>query len=141
KAQRPPSFTTAPATRSTLMKSSGSGFERLRRLNLQPPATLRRVGLSSTRKTMANPTNRKKYKYSLDILKKHWSATSADFAARYADCRSVFDAITHSSSSLIEALAHRKALAPNCAYLLLAKSLNHAFATLTLLQRGLIIDA
>jgi hypothetical protein len=90
---------------------------------------------------MANPINSKKLVYSLDILKKHWSAVSADFSANYADCRSVFDAITHCSSPVIEAVARRKALAPNCAYLLLAKSLNHALATLTLLQRGLIIDA
>jgi len=90
---------------------------------------------------MANAMNSKKHILSLDILKKHWSAISADFSASYADCRAVFDAITHSSSPVIEAVARRKALAPNCAYLLLAKSLNHAFATLTLLQRGLIIDA
>ena len=79
--------------------------------------------------------------YSLVALKEHWHAISADFSASYADCHAVFDAITHASSPISQAIAGRKALAPNCAYLLLAKSLNHAFATLTLLEHGLIIDA
>jgi hypothetical protein len=89
---------------------------------------------------MADPTTRNKT-YSLSALKTHWHITSADFSANYADCHAVFDAITHSSSLVIQAIAGRKALAPNCAYLLLAKSLNHAFATLTLLEHGLIIDS
>ncbi|MHB1787708.1 MAG: hypothetical protein ACYCS7_16540 [Acidimicrobiales bacterium] len=89
---------------------------------------------------MTNPINRN-ITYSISNLKTHWHSISADFSASYAECHAVFDAITHSSSPVIQAIAGRKALAPNCAYLLLAKSLNHAFATLTLLQRGLIIDA
>lgn len=79
--------------------------------------------------------------YSLELLKRHWDSASKEFDSAYADCYAVFDGIVRCSTPVIEAIAQRKALEPNCAYLLLAKSLNHAFATLVLMQRGLVVDA
>jgi hypothetical protein len=53
---------------------------------------------------MANPININNMCL-LENLKKHWCAISADFSASYADCHAAFDAITHSLSPVIEAVA------------------------------------
>jgi non-ribosomal peptide synthetase component E (peptide arylation enzyme) len=79
--------------------------------------------------------------YSLDQLERHWRWTSRSFDREYADCIAMFRELFRSASSLASALTSRKTLEPNCAFVLLAKMLNHVSASFALLQRGLLIDA
>src|SRR5262245_1511920 len=80
-------------------------------------------------------------KFTPENLRKHWESNSAAFGDTFSDCRAVFDQIAIVASIIAEKIAGRRALGPNCAYLLLAKSLNHSFSTMILLEHGLLIDA
>jgi hypothetical protein len=63
------------------------------------------------------------------------------FAPELPACQAFFEQLPKTASSVASAVSGRRALETNCAYLLLVKSLNHAFATYVLLQRGLVVDA
>lgn len=79
--------------------------------------------------------------YSLDTLRRHWVELSSAFAKEDADCGAVFEQLVRLASIVASAVTKRRELATNCAYLLLAESLNHAFATFVLIERGLLVDA
>jgi hypothetical protein len=79
--------------------------------------------------------------YSLDNLERHWRSTCRSFDDTFADCVAVFREMFRCASPICSALAGRKALEPNCVFVLLTKVLNHASATFVLLQRGLLVDA
>jgi hypothetical protein len=79
--------------------------------------------------------------YTLPDLERHWAASTLTFAQELPSCQAFFEQLPKTASGVAAAISGRRALAPNCAYLLLVKSLNHAFATYVLLQRGLVVDA
>ena len=79
--------------------------------------------------------------YSLDDLERHWRSTCRSFDDTFADCVAVFREMFRCASPVGSAFAGRRALEPNCAFVLLAKVLNHASATFVLLRRGLLVDA
>lgn len=79
--------------------------------------------------------------YTLPDLERHWEASVRSFVPELPSCHALFEQLPKTASSVTTALAGRRLLATNCAYLLLAKSLNHAFATYVLLQRSLLVDA
>lgn len=79
--------------------------------------------------------------YTLPELERHWEAARRGFASELPSAQAFFEQLPRTASSLANALAGRRSLTPNCSYLLLTKSLNHALATYLLLQRGLMIDA
>lgn len=80
-------------------------------------------------------------KYSLENLENHWRSTCTEFCRTFPACDAVFREMFKCASPLVAALAGRKTLEPNCAFVLLTKVLNHASATFLLLQRGLLVDA
>lgn len=79
--------------------------------------------------------------YTLPDLERHWEASVRTLVPELPSCHAFFEQLPKTASTVTTALAGRRLLAANCAYLLLAKSLNHAFATYVLLQRGLLVDA
>lgn len=79
--------------------------------------------------------------YSIDNLENHWRTTCTEFGKTFPECEAVFREVFKCASSIAAALAGRKALEPNCAFVLLTKVLNHTSATFLLLQRGLLVDA
>lgn len=79
--------------------------------------------------------------YSLDDLESHWRSTCTVFGKTFPVCEAVFREVFNCASPLAAALAGRKTLEPNCAFVLLTKVLNHTSATFLLLQRGLVVDA
>jgi len=80
-------------------------------------------------------------KYSIQNVRDHWASNAAEFSRSYPVCEGVFREIGDFGSAVVGALAHRKELEANCAFLLFSKSLNHAFSVLLLLERGLVVDA
>ena len=79
--------------------------------------------------------------YSIDQLRKHWAANTANFQSQLPVCHALFKELADFGSLVASALTGRKELEANCVYLLFAKSLNHAFSALLLLERGLIVDS
>lgn len=79
--------------------------------------------------------------YSLDGLQGHWASSVAQYKKEHGDCRAVFEQVVHLASIVAGCLVSRRAMAPNCCYLLLAKALNHSLATFVLAERGLSVDA
>jgi len=79
--------------------------------------------------------------YSLNALEHHWLSTEQSFGDSFADCLAVFREMFRCASRVGSALTGRKALEPNCAFVLLTKVQNHASATFVLLKRGLLVDA
>ncbi len=74
-------------------------------------------------------------------LQRHWETTEIIFDSRYAEWMRVFSDLVTEVSEVLGTLAGRKRLAENCSYLLLSKALNHGVAMLSLIRRGLCIDA
>ncbi|MDD2468265.1 MAG: hypothetical protein PHI97_30155 [Desulfobulbus sp.] len=80
-------------------------------------------------------------KYSLNALERHWVSIEQSFDDSYIDCIAVFREIFQCASTVSSVRTGKKSLEQNCAFILIAKVMNHASATLVLLKRGLIIDA
>ena len=80
-------------------------------------------------------------KYSIPNLRLHWTAKTQEFACDYQTCVELFREIAEVGSLVVQALARRRILETNCAFLLVTKALNHAYSTLLLLERGLVVDA
>jgi len=80
-------------------------------------------------------------KYTIPKLRKHWAPNAAAFQRRETECRTLFAHLAECGSLAIEALAGKKELEPNCAFLLLSKSLNHALSAQLLLEHGMMVDA
>lgn len=73
--------------------------------------------------------------YTLPDLERHWAASVVSFAPELPTCQAFFEQLPKTASGVAAGISERRA------YLLLVKSLNHAFATYLLLQRGLVVDA
>ncbi len=80
-------------------------------------------------------------KYNISNLRRHWETNAEAFVRDQAASSGLLHEVVQLGSLVVSLLAQRKALEPNCSFLLLAKALNHAYSTLILLERGLVIDA
>jgi hypothetical protein len=80
-------------------------------------------------------------RFRLRDIERHWRTSALRFDRGYGDWDALYRRVLEQAAEVLATLEGHRRLAENCAYLLLAKGLNHSLSSFTLARRGMLIDA